>query len=59
MIPTLSIEAVHHTADKFELILEREIDEIGVNENPVWRNKGGVVSEEQRRGNWSSTQAER
>ena len=42
-IPTLSIQAVHHTADKFKLILKGEVDEIGVDQNPVWRNKGGVV----------------
>ena len=45
-IPTLSVQAVHHTADKFQLILKGEVDEVGVNKNPVWRNKGGVVSEE-------------
>jgi hypothetical protein len=45
-IPTLGIQAVHHTADKFQLILKGEIDKISVDKNPVRRNKGGVVGEE-------------
>jgi hypothetical protein len=44
--PTLSIQAVHHAADKFKLILKRKVDKIGVDKNPVRRNKGGVVCEE-------------
>ena len=42
-IPTLSIQAVHHTADKFKLVLKGEVDEICVDKNTVWRNKGSVV----------------
>lgn len=44
---TFCVQTVHHAADKLELILEAEVDEIGVDKNSVWRNKGGVVLKEE------------
>jgi hypothetical protein len=54
--PTLGIQAVHHTTDELQLILEAKVDEVGINKNSVGWNKGRVVSEEKRRSNWCSEQ---
>ena len=46
MTLTLCIEAVHHTADELELVLQAEVDEIRVNENTIWRYEGVIVLKE-------------
>jgi hypothetical protein len=46
--PTFSIQAVHHAANKLQLVLKAEIDKIGVDKDSVRRNKGRVVVEEKR-----------
>lgn len=43
---TFSVEAVHHAANKLQFVLQAEVDEVGVDEDAVWRNKGGVVLQE-------------
>ena len=45
---TFGEEAVHHAADELELVLEGKVDEVGINEDTVWRYKGVVVLQEQR-----------
>jgi len=47
---TLGVEAVHHAADEVELVLQAEVDEIGVDENAIGRYQGGIVCEEKGRG---------
>lgn len=37
------VEAIHHPAHKFQLVLKTEINKIGVDEYAVWRNESGVV----------------
>lgn len=48
---TLGIEAVHHGLDHVELVLNREVDKVGVDDDLVRRTQRLVVPEEQRR--WS------
>jgi len=43
---TLGIQAVHHTANKLQLVLKAEVDKIGVDKDSVRRDKGCVVREE-------------
>jgi len=47
---TLSIQAIHHAADKdkLQLVLQAEIDKICVNKDSVWRHKFCIVGEEHR-----------
>lgn len=45
---TFGVQTIHHATDQFQLILKAEIDEIGINENTVWRYKSGVVRQKQR-----------
>jgi len=40
---TFGIQTVHHTTDKLQLILKAKVDEVGVDKNPVWWNKGRVM----------------
>lgn len=42
------IQAVHHGGEEFELLLDSVREEIGIDEDGVGRDKGGVVLEEQR-----------
>lgn len=44
---TLGEKAVHHALDKLELVLERVIDEVGINKNAVGRTKSRVVAQEE------------
>ena len=46
----LCIEAVHHAAHQIDLVLDAEVDEVGVHQNAVRRAQRGVVLEEKRRG---------
>lgn len=50
---TFGIQAVHHTTNKLQLILKAEVDEVGIDQNSIWRNKSRIMSEEKRRHNWS------
>lgn len=43
---TFSIETVHHAAHELELVLQTEVDEVGVDEDAVGRDERGVVCEE-------------
>jgi len=45
------IEAIHHAADKFQLILKAEIDEVGVDKHAVRWHEFGVVRKKERRCN--------
>lgn len=45
---TFGEQAVHHAADELEFVLKRKVDEVGIDENTVWRYKGVVVLQEQR-----------
>jgi hypothetical protein len=45
--PTLGIQAIHHAANKLQLVLKAEVDKISVDKDSVRWNKGCVVSEEQ------------
>lgn len=47
---TFGVETVHHAAHELELVLQTEVDEVGVDEDAVWRDEGGVVCEEEGRG---------
>ena len=51
---TFCIETIHHAADELQLILQAEVDEVGVYEDTIWGHKGRVVLQEQRRGNLRS-----
>jgi hypothetical protein len=44
---TFGVETVHHGGKQFEFLLHRVGEEVGVDEDIVWRNKGGVVLKEQ------------
>jgi hypothetical protein len=52
---TFSIEAVHHARNEFKLVLEGEVDEVGVDENAVGRDEGGIMCQEQMRRNGLAT----
>ena len=44
---TLGVEGVHHVLDNVHLVLDREVDEVGIDENVEGRAELGVVLEEQ------------
>ena len=41
------IQAVHHGGQHLELLLNSVGEEVGINEDLVWRDEGGVVLEEE------------
>ena len=43
---TLSIEAVHHALSDVQLVLDGKIDEVGINQDVIWRTQLCVVLEE-------------
>lgn len=43
----LGVEAVHHALDHVHLVLDREVDEVGVDEDVIGRTQLGVVGEEE------------
>lgn len=45
------VKTVHHGADKLQLVLQTEVDEVGINKDAVWGYQGGVVRQEQGGGN--------
>jgi hypothetical protein len=45
-----SIETIHHALDKFDFVLNRKVDKVGIDQDPVWRSKSRVVVEEHGRG---------
>lgn len=45
---TFGVKAIHHTLNEFHPVLKTEVDEVGVDENPVRWYKGGIVREEHR-----------
>ena len=45
---TFCIQTIHHATNQFQLILETEVDEVGINEYTVWWNKSRVVRQKQR-----------
>lgn len=45
---TFGVEAVHHPADQLQLVLQAEINEVGINKNTVWRYKSIVVLQKER-----------
>jgi hypothetical protein len=51
---TFRKKAVHHATDKFEFVLQTEIDEVGINQDTVRRDKGGVMGQEEGRGGWGT-----
>ena len=44
---TLCVETVHHAGDDVDLVLDGEVDEVGVDEDVVGRAELHVVLEEQ------------
>lgn len=46
-VRTLCEQTIHHAADKFELVLEAEVDKVGIDEDAVRRYKGVVMLQEQ------------
>lgn len=40
------VETVHHALDQLDFVLDREVDEVGIHQDPVWRSKSRVVVEE-------------
>lgn len=51
MLRTFSEESVHHSGYHFYPVLERQIDEIGVDEDAVRRSERFVMRKEERGGN--------
>jgi hypothetical protein len=45
---TFCIQTIHHATDQLQLILDTEVDEVGINKHTVWRNKSRVVRQKQR-----------
>lgn len=43
---TLSVQAVHHALHELDLVLQREVDKVRVNDNSVRRPERRVVLEE-------------
>jgi hypothetical protein len=54
--PTFGIQAVHHTTNELQLVLKAKVDEVGIDKNSVWWNKGRIMGKEKRRSDWSSEQ---
>ena len=50
MLLTFGVQAVHHAADELQLVLKAKVYEVGVDEDPVGWNEGGVVLQEERGG---------
>lgn len=46
-VRTFGVETVHHSANEFKLILQTEVDEVGVDEDAVWWTKGSIMRQEQ------------
>ena len=46
---TLCEQAVHHSLYELELVLERVVDKVGIDEHAVRRAEGRVVRQEERR----------
>jgi hypothetical protein len=46
-VPTLSHQAVHHALYKLDLVLNRKIDEIGIDQYTIWGSEIGVVRQEE------------
>lgn len=44
----LGVEAIHHILDDIEFTFYAEVDEIGIDDNVVWRTQLRVVLEEER-----------
>lgn len=40
---TFCEKTVHHSTDKFQLVLQAKVNEVGINEDSVWRYEGSVV----------------
>lgn len=41
--PTFGVKAIHHARYEFQLVLQTEIDEVGINENFVRWTESGIV----------------
>ena len=51
---TFGVQAVHHPANELQLILQAEVDEVGIDENAVGGHERSVVREEERGGDLGS-----
>lgn len=52
---TLGVQGIHHTLDHIHPVLEREVDEIGIDDNTIRWYEGLIVGQEERRSQWCTT----
>lgn len=43
---TFCEQTIHHSTDKFQLVLQAKVDEVGIDKDSVWRYEGCVVCKE-------------